>query len=94
MSWRHSSLIVLVLVVLLVGACGPLPTDSATPGESTAPTEQPAFGDTPAAATSAPATSAPGGPAAGPGEAVDPDDYHFLGAPDAPVTIVEYSDFQ
>ncbi|MBN1659248.1 MAG: hypothetical protein JXA93_12645 [Anaerolineae bacterium] len=89
MSWRHSSLIVLVLVVLLVGACGPMPTDSATPAEIGTPTQAPADADTPA-----PATLAPEGPAPEPGQAVDPDDYHVLGEPAAPVTIVEYSDFQ
>jgi len=89
MSWRHSSLVVLALVVLLVGACGSLPTDSAPAAQTGGPTEAVTDVDTPA-----PATSAPDATAAEPGEMADPDDYHFLGAPDAPVTIVEYSDFQ
>ena len=89
MSWRHSSLVVLVLVALLVGACGSLPTDSPTAAETGAPTTSPTAADTPV-----PATSAPEGPAAEPGDVADPDNYRAMGQPDAPVTIIEYSDFQ
>jgi protein-disulfide isomerase len=90
MSWRHGSLIVLVLVALLVAACGPLPADSGpAAAETSAPAATEQVTDAPA-----PATSAPVGPAPKPGELVSEEDYHVLGAPDAPVTILEYSDFQ
>jgi hypothetical protein len=86
MRRKHSWLLGLLVVAMLVSACGPemsTPTPSATSDgggelQPTAPTEQgqeptaPVVGELP----------------------VDADDWHVLGSPDAPVTMVEYSDFQ
>ena len=83
-------LIVLVVVALLVAACGPSMA-TPTPGEK-ASEESPSATAAPVEETSTPqvkpsvesSTEYP----------VDADDWHILGSPDAPVTIVEYADFQ
>ena len=86
MTRKTSWLLVLLLVSMLVAACGPemaTPTPAATPdgsGESQATTpaeESPE--PTPPAVVDLP---------------VDADDWHVLGSPDAAVTMIEYSDFQ
>jgi hypothetical protein len=103
MKKRRSWLIALVVGALLVVACGPAMT-TPTPGgagptsEATTtnvpPTEAVA-GATSETATSVPATEAiPGTEVAGPPVPVDPNDWRTHGWADAPVTIVEYSDFQ
>ncbi len=78
-------LMLLMVLVLLLAACGP-EMATPTPGTvSAAPTSLPtteSAGETPA---SQPTAGEP---------AVDPDDWHVLGAADAPVTMIEYSDFQ
>jgi len=85
MGKRHGWLIGLVVVALLVVACGP---QMATP----TPDSGPADVDT---GTSAAGSETSESPPAETGELpVDPDDWHVLGAPDASVVIVEYSDFQ
>ena len=92
MNQKHGWLIALVAVALLVAACG-----QAMPAPP--PVEETAVEDS---ATAAPAVEASTGveeePAEEPVSAgelpVDEDDWHVLGSPDAPVTIVEYSDFQ
>jgi protein-disulfide isomerase len=92
MNRKHGWLIALVAVVLLVAACG-----QAMPAPP--PVEETAVEDS---ATTAPvgdaSTETEEEPAKEPVSAgelpVDEDDWHVLGSPDAPVTIVEYSDFQ
>jgi protein-disulfide isomerase len=93
MRLKQGWLIVLVVAVLLVASCG-----GSLEGATTAPEA------TQAQATAA--GSSDGQSAAAPEEEpaktstvsavlpVDSDDWHILGSPDAPVTIVEYSDFQ
>jgi len=82
MSW----LIVLVALALLLAACGPemtTPTPGAVPATNTSsPPTEPAVEES----ASPPPTSEE--------LAVDADDWHVLGSPDALVTMVEYSDFQ
>jgi hypothetical protein len=87
MKERRGWILVVAIVVLLVGACAPqdLTTpaveDRETPQAATAPT-----GETSSAASSDSPSSAE--------YPVDEDDWHVLGAPDAPVTMVDFSDFQ
>jgi hypothetical protein len=90
--------VALLAAVLLVAACG---GREAAPA-ATAPTAGSTSGAT--AAPSAPPTAAPAeptAPAAG-GEAPaeqsipsgkTPEGYNYLGSPDAPVTLQDYSDF-
>jgi protein-disulfide isomerase len=93
MSKRHGWFIVLLIATMLVAACGP---EMATPtpadevvAESSSPTAA-AVGETPESKpTSAGEEPEPAGE-----WPVDPDNWHVLGSPDAPVTIIEYSDFQ
>ena len=76
MTRKLSWLLVLLVVTMLVAACGP---DMATPTPAAKPEEE--------------VDAQPTAPAGGE-LPVDADDWHVLGSPDAPVTIVEYSDFQ
>jgi protein-disulfide isomerase len=88
MNLKRGWLIALLIAVLLVAACGP---EMATPTSS--PTETAA--ESPA--TAVPSVEVPPTPTVEPvplSELVDAEDWHILGSPDAPVTIVEYSDFQ
>jgi protein-disulfide isomerase len=93
MNQKPAWLMVLVVATLLVAACGPemvtpTPADEAAAAE--APTTAPVGETTTEAQEEAP-TEEPASAAELP---VDADDWRVLGAPDAPVTIVEYSDFQ
>jgi len=76
MKRKYSWLLVLLVVTMLVAACGP---DMATPTPAAKPEEE--------------VETQPTAPAGGE-LPVDADDWHVLGSPDAPVTIIEYSDFQ
>jgi protein-disulfide isomerase len=93
MNFKHVWLVALVAVALVVSACGP---QMATP----TPVEEAAAGESPtrAEAAQAPTATQVEDQAQEPPSAaelpVDPDDWHVLGSPDAPVTIVEYADFQ
>ncbi|MGD8794346.1 MAG: hypothetical protein PVF47_17480 [Anaerolineae bacterium] len=86
--------ILLVVVVFLVAACGPqfatptpagedLPANTAAPATETAPSEPSAVAE----------PTQPEPPSTGE-LPVDPDDWHALGSPDAPVTMIDFSDFQ
>lgn len=95
MSRKHGWLLVLVVVALLVAACGP---EMATPTPRLVGATEPSPTAAPAGETAEPEPSVtetagvqPSAPAELP---VDADDWHVLGSPDAPITIVEYSDFQ
>jgi protein-disulfide isomerase len=99
MNRKHGGFLVLLIVALLVMACGPT---MATP----TPPDATKSGGAPTAASTAPAavvekspTVAPDtGPTAvsvSPGDLpVSSDDWHVLGPADAKVILIEYSDFQ
>jgi hypothetical protein len=87
MSRRHIWLIALVVGTLLVAACGPemiTPTPIAEPTVTSPSSVLEATVDTPEPSPSPFSGEYP----------VHPDDWHVLGSPDAPVTILDYSDFQ
>ena len=87
MQKKISWLIMLVVLALPLVACGPEMV-TPTPGSDTATTTSPPPTE-PAeeeAGSQTPASEQP--------PTVDADDWHVLGSPDAPVTMVEYADFQ
>jgi protein-disulfide isomerase len=90
---KSSSVWCLVLVIgaLLVAACGPQMATS-QPGEeaSSTPASLSAT-EAPPATQESPSEGAVSGSEY---DVVDPDDWHVQGAAEAPVTIVEFSDFQ
>ena len=89
-------LIVALVAALLLAACGPAATGT-TPPEAPAATDTRTAQASPAATATQPEKTSPteSPPAAGAGETpVQADDWHVLGSPDAPVTMIEYSDFQ
>jgi protein-disulfide isomerase len=96
MKRKYSWLLVLLVVTMLVAACGPdmaTPTPAAKPEEEvetqpTAPAEESQEATAPTE-ESQEATAPAGGELP-----VDADDWHALGSADAPVTVIEYSDFQ
>ena len=95
MSRKHGWLLVLMVVALLVAACGPemaTPTARVASDAESSPTTAPA-GETAEPEPSASEAEEVESPT--PAELpVDADDWHVLGSPDAPITIIEYSDFQ
>jgi protein-disulfide isomerase len=99
MSQRNGLLVALLVLVLVVAACGPdmvTPTASVLDATETSPTMVAATEQIPEAGPvpgdeGDPATAEPAEPVELP---VAADDWHILGSPDAPVTIFEYSDFQ
>ncbi|MGD8491594.1 MAG: hypothetical protein PVJ26_00435 [Anaerolineae bacterium] len=91
MRMKSGWFVVLVALALLVAACGPqMATPTADVPDETGDTQK---GDTATAETSTGGETEQEEPATGE-LPVDSDDWHVLGAPDAPVTIVEYADFQ
>lgn len=93
MRLKHGWLIVLVVAVLLVASCGgPLgaPTSAPEATQTSSPTPESSEQEVVAEPDEEP-TETSAAPAELP---VDSDDWRTLGSPDAPVTIVEYSDFQ
>jgi len=97
MNRKHGWLVALVAVALLVAACGagmatPTPGDKEAGGSATATVPT---GNATATVPAGNATAAvPTQPSVSVGLLVDPNDWHVLGSADAPVTLVEYSDFQ
>lgn len=95
MGKRFWWLIMLLVAALLVAACG---AEMATPTPSTKAADASPSATTADASPSATAEEAGETAEAEPPAAaelpVDSDDWHVLGSPDAPVKIVEYSDFQ
>jgi hypothetical protein len=93
---RKSALFMMVLVLALIAGCG---------GEAASPTPSPSPTPAPATATAVPPTSAsPSGPAVCVDAPLDfpvasgippvTDEDHVHGPADAPITIIEYADFQ
>lgn len=95
MSRKHGWLLVLVVLALLVAACGPemaTPTAHVASDTESSPTAASA-GQTAEPEPSATETEEAELPTSGE-LPVDADDWHVLGSPDAQIAIVEYSDFQ
>ncbi len=101
MQRKYGWLVVLAMVALLMAACGPTivtptPKENVAAGDS--PTADPGV-QLPQATPDSNVTGAPSNEPTqepiSPGDLpVAEDDWHVLGSPDAPVTMVEYSDFQ
>jgi len=85
MSLKRTWLAVLVVLALLVAACGP---DMSTPVPGGQATTEAA---TPAATQAVQATDTPVTSVKPP---VDPNDWRTQGSADATVTMIEYSEFQ
>lgn len=87
MSRKYIWLMALVVGALLVAACGPEMVTPTPIAELTA--------TSPSSVSEATADTPESSPPPSSGEyPVDADDWHVLGSPDAPVTILDYSDFQ
>ena len=107
MRLKYGWLIMLVVVALLVAACGPQEDAQTLSDQATAEQSAGADAGDPTAAPGADPTqetakeAAPSGGETSSTETassaelpVDEGDWHVLGSPDAPITMVEYSDFQ
>jgi copper chaperone CopZ len=95
MGRKHGWLTVLLIVGLLMAACGPematpTPHDEAAAGDADAPTKAP-VAESPTKVEEKEPTKEPESSGEAPAEA---EDWHILGSPEAPVTIIEYADFQ
>jgi protein-disulfide isomerase len=88
MNRKHGLLVALVAVALLVAACGPgmaTPTPGATEASVSTAAAVPTQPAQPIQPTQLVVSA---------DLPVDPGDWHVLGSADAPVTLIEYSDFQ
>jgi protein-disulfide isomerase len=101
MRLKYGWLIMLVVVALLAAACGPQEGVQTLSDQATAEQSSDAVADNSAAAAGAdPTEETTKEAASSEGESssaelpVDEGDWHVLGSPDAPITMVEYSDFQ
>jgi protein-disulfide isomerase len=96
MKKKYGWLMVSVVVLLLMAACGPqmaTPTTSVKSGDTESTPTQVAR-QTEVVSTAPAAETAEVQPPDYSELPVDANDWRTLGSPDAPVTIVEYSDFQ
>jgi hypothetical protein len=96
MGRTYGWLVVLISLALLVAACGP---EMATPTPSDSIAEaSPTAAMAPVKKTATPAQEGGSVPTEEPISSgdlpVDADVWHVLGSPDAPITMIEYSDFQ
>lgn len=99
MRRKHSWFIALVVAVLLVTACGPematpTPRDEAPAGDTETPTTAPVAEEPTKAEEKTPTKEPTEEPESPGGTPAESDDWHILGSLEAPVTIIEYSDFQ
>jgi protein-disulfide isomerase len=95
MGNRSSWLVALLVAALLIAACAPemaTPTPSGESADNSASATAADMG--PSATVEEAGEASESQPAAAAALLVDSDDWRVLGSPDAPVTIVEYSDFQ
>jgi protein-disulfide isomerase len=96
MRSKHGWLIAVAIVALMVAACGPQEGGETLSDQATAEQSEVAASDMPPtqAAVVEATEETSESPAASAEMPVDAEDWHALGSPDAPVTIIEYSDFQ
>ena len=92
-----------VLAVTSLAGCGSQPSSSSPAATAVPPAAATVAPSAAPAAATAQVSAAPGTPSAAPAaatpgiaaipESLTPEGYHVLGRPDAPVTLVMYSDF-